>query len=161
MTYSKHLICKYWQSLNVMNLLRPIRDCVLYSPISLYLFGDTKNRLMMSMQYYYIFLHKHVWWEGMQPVRCNWAHKAQRAPRRKKCFSALKSFLFFTSYSACKLNKNKRWWAFTYFTSITCLIMSVIWYRVLVPINISNKVIHSRSATLDAEVSNKHKKLKC
>lgn len=44
--------------------------------------------------------------------------------------------------------------ALTYVTSFICVIMSVIWYKVLVLIDFCNKVIEVRDATLDVEVSN-------
>lgn len=43
--------------------------------------------------------------------------------------------------------------AFSYVTSFICVIMSVVWYKVLVPIDFCNKIIHARDATLDVEVS--------
>ena len=39
-------------------------------------------------------------------------------------------------------------------TSFICIIMSVVWYKVLAPIDFCNKVIQARDATLDVEVSN-------
>ena len=39
-------------------------------------------------------------------------------------------------------------------TSFFCIIMSVVWYKVLVPIDFCNKVIQARDANLNVEVSN-------
>ena len=39
-------------------------------------------------------------------------------------------------------------------TSFTCIIMSVVWHRILVPIDFGNKVIPASDATLDMEVAN-------
>ena len=39
-------------------------------------------------------------------------------------------------------------------TLFICIIMFVVWYKVLAPIDFCNKVIQARDATLDVEVSN-------
>ena len=44
--------------------------------------------------------------------------------------------------------------ALSYVTSFICIIMFVVWYKVLVPIELCKKVIQARDATLDVKVSN-------
>ena len=44
--------------------------------------------------------------------------------------------------------------ALSYVTSFTCVIMASTWYKILVPIDLCNKVIQARDATLDIEVQN-------
>ena len=39
-------------------------------------------------------------------------------------------------------------------SSFTCIIMSAVWYIILVPTDFCNKVIQASDATLDIEVSN-------
>ena len=41
-----------------------------------------------------------------------------------------------------------------YLKSFVCVLMSAVWYKVLAAIDICNKVIQARDATLDVEVSN-------
>ena len=40
------------------------------------------------------------------------------------------------------------------YVTFTCVIMVHMWYKILVPIDICNKVIQARDATLDIEVKN-------
>ena len=44
--------------------------------------------------------------------------------------------------------------AICYVSSFTCIIMSVVWHRILVPIDFCNKVIQASDTTLDMEVAN-------
>lgn len=44
--------------------------------------------------------------------------------------------------------------ALTYVTSFICVIMSVLWYKVFIPIDFCNKLIQARDAILNVEVSN-------
>ena len=44
--------------------------------------------------------------------------------------------------------------ALSYVPSFTCVIMASMWYKILVPIDLCNKVIQARDATLDIEVQN-------
>ena len=44
--------------------------------------------------------------------------------------------------------------AICYVSSFTCMIMSVVWYRILIPIVFCNKVIQGSDATLDMKVAN-------
>ena len=44
--------------------------------------------------------------------------------------------------------------AVCYVSSFTCIIMSVVWHRILVPIDFCNKVIEASDTTLDMEVAN-------
>ena len=44
--------------------------------------------------------------------------------------------------------------AICYVSSFACIIMSVVWYRILVPIYFCNKVIQASDANLDMEVAN-------
>ena len=44
--------------------------------------------------------------------------------------------------------------AISYVSSFTCIIMSVVWHKILVPIDFCNKVIQASDATLDIEVAN-------
>ena len=41
-----------------------------------------------------------------------------------------------------------------YLKSFVCVLVLAVWYKVLAPIDICNKVIQARDATLDVEVSN-------
>ena len=41
-----------------------------------------------------------------------------------------------------------------YLKSFVCVLMSAVWYKVLATMDICNKVIQARDATLDVEVSN-------
>ena len=44
--------------------------------------------------------------------------------------------------------------AICYVSSFTCIMISVVWHRILVPIDFCNKVIQASDATLDSEVAN-------
>ena len=44
--------------------------------------------------------------------------------------------------------------ALCYVKSFTCIIMSIVWHRILVPIDICNKIIQGNGATVDMEVAN-------
>ena len=44
--------------------------------------------------------------------------------------------------------------ALAYVTSFMCIIMSAVWYKILIPVEFCNKVIQARTATLDVEVVN-------
>ena len=43
--------------------------------------------------------------------------------------------------------------AISYVSSFTCIIMSVVWHRILVPIDFCNKIIQASDATLDMGVA--------
>ena len=51
-------------------------------------------------------------------------------------------------------NRNEIHGAMCYVSSFTCTIMSIVWYRILVPVGICYKVIQVSDATLDMEVTN-------
>ena len=44
--------------------------------------------------------------------------------------------------------------AIGYVSSFTCIIMSIVWHKILIPIDFCNKVIQASDATLDMEVAN-------
>ena len=44
--------------------------------------------------------------------------------------------------------------ALCYVKSFTCIIMSIVWHRILLPIDICNKIIQGNGATVDMEVAN-------
>ena len=50
--------------------------------------------------------------------------------------------------------KNEIKGAICYVSSFTCIIMSVVWHKILVPIDFCNKVIQASDTTLDMEVEN-------
>ena len=44
--------------------------------------------------------------------------------------------------------------AIQYVSSFTCILMSAIWFKILAPIDICNKILQARDATIDVEVTN-------
>ena len=73
------------------------------------------------------------------------------------CISSLwHSVSIARSFRAYLNSKDKEWseWVLSYLKSFVCLLMSAVWYKVLPAIDICNKAIQARDATLDVEVSN-------